>query len=408
MADGNGTRDLDLVIYGATGFTGRQSARYLAAHAPETLRWALAGRDRKKLEGVQRELEGAGPRRPVELLRADATDRPSIDAMARRARVIASTAGPFAQYSDAVVAACVAAKTDYADITGETPWVRRLIDRDHARAAEDGTRIVPCCGFDSIPSDLGTFLVVEFIRETFKQATRRVSSAFQLGGGGLNGGTAASALLMAETGDARALANPLLLVPKDKRDLVTGDRPRRNAGHDADHDAWLAPFVMSQVNSQNVLRSAALWAERGAPYGPRFAYDESLKVKRRLTATAFAVGSRLGEGLLASKLGRGLLRRFVPNPGQGPSEEAMAKGWFKTRLVGEAVDGRKARGEVSCQGDAGNRATVLMLCESAMALAVDRERLPHGGGLLTPSTAMGHVLAERLRRAGMTLTVAAM
>jgi len=213
---------------------------------------------------------------------------------------------------------------------------------------------------------------------------------------------------MAESGDARALANPLLLVPKSQRDLFEGNRPRRSAGHDADHDAWLAPFIMSQVNSQNVLRSAAISAERGAPYGPRFAYDEAMKVKRRLVATAVAVGSRVGEGLLASKLGRGLLRRLVPRPGQGPSEEAMAKGWFKTRLIGEAMDGRKARAEVSCQGDAGNKATVLMLCESALALALDRDRLPRGGGLLTPSTAMGQVLADRLRRAGMTLTVGPM
>jgi short subunit dehydrogenase-like uncharacterized protein len=235
-----------------------------------------------------------------------------------------------------------------------------------------------------------------------------VSSAFQLGGGGLNGGTAASALLMAESGEARALANPLLLVPKDRRDLFEGNRPRRSAGYDPDHDAWLAPFVMSPINSHNVLRSAALWAERGAPYGPRFAYDEAMKVKRRLAATAVALGSRVGDRLLASKVGRGLLRRLVPSPGQGPSEEAMAKGWFKTRLIGEAIDGRKARAEVSCQGDAGNRATVLMLCESALALALDRERLPKGGGLLTPSTAMGNVLVERLRKAGMTLTVGPM
>lgn len=408
MTDGNGTRDLDLVIYGATGFTGRQAARYLAAHAPEGLRWALAGRDLQKLEAVQRELEGAGPRRPVALVRADATDRPSVDVMVRRTRVVASTAGPFARYSDAVVAACVEARTDYADITGETPWVRRLIDRDHARAAQDGTRIVPCCGFDSIPSDLGTFLLVDFIRETFGQPTRRVSSAFQLGGGGLNGGTAASALLMAESGEARALANPLLLVPEAQRDLFEGNRPRRSAGHDADHDAWLAPFVMAPINSHNVLRSAAIWAERGAPYGPRFAYDEAMRVKRRLTATAVAVGARVGDRLLGSKVGRGFLRRLVPSPGQGPSEKAMAEGWFRTRLVGEAIDGRKARAEVSCQGDAGNRATVLMLCESALALALDRDRLPKGGGLLTPSTAMGHVLAERLRKAGMTLTVGAL
>lgn len=398
-------RDLDVVLYGATGFTGRLAARYLAARAPAGLRWGLAARDEGKLQALVRELEDAGSSRPVATLRADAGDPTSLRAMVERARVVASTAGPFARFSDPVVAACVEARTDYTDITGETPWVRRLIDRHHERAAADGTRVVPLCGFDSIPSDLGAWMVVDWVRREWQQPTASVRSAFRLGGGGLNGGTVASALTMAEQGDAGALTKPLLLVPPGARHHVDGARPRRSAGKDPALDAWLAPFVMAPINQQVVLRSAALWAERGAPYGPRFAYDEGLELKRPVAAMAVAVGARVGDRLLRSRFGRGLVRRLAPSPGEGPSEEAMARGWFRVRLLGEAQDGRRALGEVSYPGDAGNRATVLMLCESALALALDHERLPPGGGLLTPSTAMGPVLLERLRQAGVTARV---
>lgn len=398
-------REHDVVLYGATGFTGRLAARYLAAHAPADLRWAVAGRDPGKLQALTRELEAAGPSRPSACLRAEAGDPASLRAMVEGARVVASTAGPFARWSDPVVDACVAARTDYADITGETPWVRRLVDRHHARAAADGTRIVPLCGFDSVPSDLGAWMVVDWLRREWQQAARAVTSAFRLGGGGLNGGTVASALALAEQGDAGALADPLLLVPAGGRAGVVGRRPRRSAGKDQVLGAWLAPFVMAPINQQVVLRSAALWAERGAPYGPAFAYDEALALERPVAAMAVAVGARVGDRLLGSRVGRGLLRRLAPSPGEGPSEAQMARGWFRVRLLGEAQDGRRALGEVGYPGDAGNRATVLMLCESALALALDRERLPAGGGLLTPSTAMGPVLLERLRRAGVTAQV---
>ncbi len=402
----DGTRDFDLVLYGATGFTGHQAARYLAAHAPAGVRWAIAGRDDRKLHALARELAAAGPSRPAATLRADAGQPASIQAMVERTRVVASTAGPFARWSDPVVAACAQARTDYADITGETPWVRRLIERHHARAADDGTRLVPLCGFDSIPSDLGAWMVVDSVRREWQQPTRSVRSAFRLGGGGLNGGTFASALTMAEQGEAGALEDPLLLVPSGARAQVVDRRPRRRAGKDEALDAWLAPFVMAPINQQVVLRSAALWAERGAPYGPAFAYDEGLELKRPVAAMAVAVGTRVGDRLLRSRVGRGLVRRLAPSPGQGPSEEQMNRGWFRVRLLGEAQDGRRALGELSCQGDAGNRATVLMLCESALALALDRDRLPPGGGVLTPATALGPVLLERLRAAGVTARVA--
>lgn len=396
-------RELDLVLFGATGFTGRLAARYLAANAPASLRWAIAGRDRLKLEVLRREL---GPVAPTGTLSVDSKDREAVADMTRSARVVASTAGPFAIYSDPVVEACVASRTHYADITGETPWVLRLIERHHARAAAEGTRIVPLCGFDAIPSDLGSWMVVDWIRRELAQPTRRVRAAFTIGGGGLNGGTAASALSMAESGDMRALGNPFLLVPRERRQGLEA-RLRTRPSWDVRLGRWLAPFVMAPGNTQVVLRSAALSTERGSPYGPTFAYEEALELKGRLAAGAITGALALSGVALRTRVGRALLRRLVPAPGQGPSEEAMARGFFRTRLLGEASDGRLALGELSYAGDAGNRSTVLMLSESALALALDSDRLPGqpAGGVLTPATALGEVLVERLRRAGVRAAV---
>jgi short subunit dehydrogenase-like uncharacterized protein len=399
MAD----RELDLVLFGATGFTGRLAARYVATHAPSGFRWGLAGRDRLKLEVLRSEL---GPSTPTRTLAVDSTDHAAVGNMARCARVVASTAGPFAIYSNSVVDACVEARTHYADITGETPWVRRLIERHHARAATEGTRIVPLCGFDAIPSDVGTWMVVDWIRRELGQATRRVKAAFTIAGGGLNGGTAASALSMADSGELRSFENPLLLVPPERR-AGLGAQLRSRSGWDPVFGRWLAPFVMAPATSQVVLRSAALYAERGRPYGPEFRYEESLGVKSRVAASAITAAIALTDVALRYRIGRGVIRRLVPAPGQGPSEEAMKRGFFRTRILGEAADGRLAMGEISYDGDAGNRATVLMLSESAFALALEGSRLPGqpAGGVLTPAVALGEVLVDRLKCAGMSMRV---
>lgn len=395
-------RELELVLYGATGFTGRLAAQYLSAHAPPDLRWAVAGRDPGKLAALREELRGTGPAACVQ---ADAGDPASLAALARRARVVASTAGPFARWSDGLVAACVEAGTHYVDITGETPWVRSLIDRHHARAEGTGTRIVPLCGFDSVPSDLGAWVTVDAIRRAWGQSTRRVVAGFRLHGGGLNGGTAASALDMAEAGQFAALNDPLLLVPSGGSGAVNPAPARRRAGWEPRLTGWLAPFVMAPVNQQVVLRSAAIAAARGAPYGPRFAWDEGLRTGGRVSATTISAALRVGDGLLRSRLGRRLLRRLAPAPGEGPSERARQGAAVEVDYVGEAEDGRLLRARLHCAGDAGNAVTVRFLCEGALGLARAGEQLPDAGrgGVLTPATALGPVLLERLRAAGVTL-----
>lgn len=399
-------RPLDVLLYGAGGFTGRQTVAYFSAHAPAGLRWGLAGRHRDKLEAAR--AAATGPSQPTEVLQADSRDAASVDAVVCRARVVLSTAGPFALYGSPVVDACVRFRTHYVDITGETPWVADLILRHHARAAADGTRIIPFCGVDSVPSDLGAFLLVRFLRDQ-GVGCGRVKAAFRLRGG-INGGTVASAVQLFESGQARRAEHPFLLdgdvahTAEDVAANADSKRPR----WDVDFGRWLAPFVMAPVNTRVVRRSAALSALAGQAYGARFTYQEYLSVGSRLQASAMAAGISVFQAALASPA-RSVLKRLLPAPGAGPSEDVIASGWLRCNLVAEGEDGRKAYGLVRDTGDPGNAITVKCLCESALALALDTLRLPGGperGGILTPATGLGEVLVERLRAKGMVMAAA--
>ena len=403
--------DYDIVLYGATGFTGRQCARHFADHAPADLRWAIAGRSQGKLDALAAEVAPHG------VIVADSTDAESVDAMVRQARVICTTAGPFARYGTPVVEACVAHGVDYVDITGETPWVADLIAQFHDAAALGGTRIVPFCGFDSVPSDIGALYVVEHLRATRGVDTERVSGTF-VGKGGFNGGTLDSALNMAESGDARRLANTQLLNPPDRRDEAERARSKdlRSVIYDADRDVWLTPFLMAQVNTRVVRRSNALfaqYAEEGAtgvqPYGPEFTYQEAMETANKWQAYAVGAGLAAAEKLLSQGWGRRLLKRVGPDPGEGPSEEVMDGGFTRIRLVGTAADGHKVLAKIQSKGDPGNRVTVKILCESALMLATTtRADLPGGaarGGVLTPATALGLGLLDRLKAVGFEASI---
>ncbi|HEU5293908.1 MAG TPA: saccharopine dehydrogenase NADP-binding domain-containing protein [Burkholderiaceae bacterium] len=398
----------DVVLYGATGFVGRQTVAYFAAHA-DGVRWALAGRSAEKLEQVR---QACGPGAAgAGIIVADAADQKALDALAGQALVVLSTAGPFALYGSALVAACVAHRTHYVDITGETPWVRGLIDRHHAQAARDGTRIIPCCGFDSVPSDLGAWLVAEAVQRQTGEQCVSVKACHSMRGG-LNGGTLASALNMMEAGDDRLLADLFLLnppgtAPRDSADHADPVAPQR----DADFDAWVGPFVMGPVNTRVVRRTAALLKARGdAAYGATFRYQEYLRFGRGPLAAATAAGISVGMGVgwaaMRFKAGRALARALAVPPGQGPSERAMDGGSFRCELVGKTTSGKLVRGRVAGQGDPGNRATTKFVCESALALVLQPQALPsgeRGGGVLTPASGLGMVLGQRLIAAGMSL-----
>lgn len=395
----------DVVLYGASGFVGRQTVAYFARHGAG-LRWALAGRSRDKLEAVRR---AAGPgAAQAGVLVADGADPAGLAALAAHTRVVLSTAGPFALYGSALVAACVAHRTHYVDITGETPWVRGLIDRHHTQAQAEGTRIIPCCGFDSVPSDLGAWLLVQHFAQQGRTCAA-VKAAFSLRGG-FNGGTLASALNLLDSGQDAALADPWLLNPACSRPAPHPDDADPVAPHrDGDFQAWVGPFFMGPVNTRVVRRSAALLG-----YGPDFRYQEYLRFGAGAAAALLSAGVSAGMSASQSALKlapvRALARRLAPAPGEGPSEDRMNRGGFRCELVGVDTQGTVARARVAASGDPGNRATTVMVCEAALALALDAPRLPcgsSGGGVLTPASGLGDVLVQRLRQAGMTLGPAA-
>jgi len=394
-------RPYDVVLFGATGFTGTRAARRLAEAAPGGLRWALAGRREGAVREIAEQL-GAGA------LVADAADADSVRVMARSARVVLSTVGPFARFGDPVVDACVDARTHYADLTGEVPWMRRVIERHHERARALGVRIVPASGFDSVPADLAVLVSLE---EAARRG-RRLESArtvYRLRGG-LNGGTLASALLLFEDPDRHRLADPLALLPKG--DATEAERrwlrdPRRPAFDDT-IERWVAPFFMGPVNRRVVRRSIGLRAETSPARSmtERFRYDEYQSVSRgrgflAAWATTLALGATTAA--LGTRVGRAAARRFGPGPGEGPSEEALARGVTHATTTCEMEGGGAFVVRQDMAGDPGNAVTVRCLVETGLALALDGEELglePGSGGVLTPSTAIGHTLVRRLAATG--------
>ncbi|MES2582623.1 MAG: saccharopine dehydrogenase NADP-binding domain-containing protein [Pseudomonadota bacterium] len=410
MATKKTSRQYDVVLYGASGFVGRQTVDYFAQSADvqsSGLTWALAGRSQDKLEAV-RKTSGA---QQAGIVVAEAHDAAAMDALARNARVVLSTAGPFALYGSELVAACVRHGTHYVDITGETPWVKDMIDLHHADAQRKGARIIPFCGFDSIPSDLSAHLANGAMQERHGEACVQTKVAFSIRGG-FNGGTLASLFNMLASGQSAAMADPFLLNP-------SGTRPARSAAHAdpiaprwvADFGAWLGPFMMSTINTRVVRRSAALLGY--APgHAPGYAYQEYLRLGKgpaaALAATSLSVGSFTSQAALRIDPIRKLAQRFAPPPGAGPSEASMDGGSFRALWVGHSASGKTVRGMIADKGDPGNRATTKMLCESALALALQLDELPGGrkyGGVLTPASGLGDVLVQRLRAAGMTLQV---
>lgn len=397
-------RPYALVLFGASGFVGRQAAQYLAQHPDMAGRsWAIAGRNQERLEVVRARCAGQVP----DIVLANAQDSASLNVLASCADVVMSTAGPFALLGSGLVAACVAQRTHYADITGETPWVRDLIARHHTQAADEGTRIVPLCGFDSVPSDLSAFLAHTTLMQRHGEAAYRVKAAFRLRGG-FNGGTLASMFQLFDSGEARMLSDPFLLNPP-------GMRPYNGPQHadpsspqrDDSLGYWLAPYFMGPVNSRVVRRSAALLG-----YSPDFAYREYLQTGAGLGGALAAGSLSFAEVLTQAALHwaplRRLIRGYAPAPGTGPSEDVINQGSFHCEWLARSASGKVARGHIADAGDPGNRGTTKMLCESALALVVDRDALPGGpalGGVLTPASAFGDVLLRRLRAAGMRIRV---
>jgi short subunit dehydrogenase-like uncharacterized protein len=379
----------DIVLFGATGFTGGLTAEYLAEHAPAGTRLALAGRNREKLEAVRARLDGAYGEMP--LLHADVDDAASLRDMAESARVVISTVGPYILYGEPLVAACAEAGTHYADLTGEPEFVDRMWLRYHDKAQRSGAKLVHCCGFDSIPHDLGAFYTVQQLPE---DVPLRVSGFVRVGGT-MSGGTYQSAI------NAFARIRQAAHTASERRRLEPRPENRRIKGivrmphKDAEAGGWVVP--LPTIDPQIVLRSA-----RALPrYGPDFGYGHFLVQKRLAMLAGLAGGAGAAIALAQLPPTRRLLLS-LKSPGEGPTLERREKAWFRVRFVGEG-GGERVVTEVS-GGDPGYGDTAKMLGESALCLAHDE--LPDLSGQLTTAFAMGQPLVDRLQRAGIRFRVA--
>jgi short subunit dehydrogenase-like uncharacterized protein len=398
-------RTYEVVVYGASGFTGKLVAEHMLAKygVGRETRWAIAGRSREKLEAVRRE---TGAPETLPLVIADASKPESLLAMARAAKVIITTVGPYQLYGEPLVAACCEAGTDYVDLCGEPAWMAAMIAKYDAKAKASGARIVFSCGFDSIPFDLGVVFLQAQAKQRFGVALTRVRGRVRRMKGGFSGGTVAS--LMA-TLKAAEKDPSIMKTMDDPFALTPGFRgPPQPAGDKAIHDeaagAWAAPFVMAAINTKNVHRTNFLL---GKPFGDDFVYDEMAlagdgpKGKQRAKMAEF--GSGVGDVLLGFGPTRALIRQFaLPKPGQGPTKEQRETGMFDVLVVGDTKDGRRLRIGVKGDKDPGYGCTSKMISESAICLARDVGHDKAGGGVWTPGAAMGEALIRRLEaNAGM-------
>lgn len=395
----------DLVLVGATGFVGRLTAQHLARYAPPDTRIALAGRSRERLEAVRAELGGTAASWP--LIVVDVTDDAAVADLAIATRVVVSTVGPYLRHGLPLVRACAEAGTDYADLTGETLFVRRSIDAAHEQAVATGARIVHSCGFDSVPSDLAVGLCARQAAADGEGSLTQTVLHVRSMRGGFSGGTIDSGrqqlIEMAADRTARALAGRAdALVDGPETPGVRRPGRPRPVHRDPATGQWQAPFVMGVFNRQVVHRSNAL---AHAAYGPEFRYREVVDtgrgVRGAVGAAALAGGmAAFGAGMSLAPT-RALLDRVLPKPGDGPSERTMRQGRFTVEVVTTTTTGARYRTRVAADKDPGYGATAVMLGESGLSLALDE--IPLRGGVLTPMVALGVHLVERLRAQGFTV-----
>ncbi len=385
------SREFDIIVYGATGFTGRLVAEYLAAHysgRKDAPKWAMAGRSAAKLAEV-RDLIGAPADTP--LVVADASDLATLDAMAARTSVILTTVGPYQVYGSDLVAACVKAGTAYADLCGEPGWMREMIDTHEAAAKASGARITFSCGFDSIPFDLGVhFLQAEAVKRHGKPAPR-VKGRVRKMAGGASGGTIAS---LTETMKAIAKKPSLALLLKSSFALTPGfEGPSQPTGLFPEYDSatgtWTAPFVMAPINTKNVHRTNFLL---GHPWGADLVYDEMVMT------TIGDAGKAMAEAMAkANPFGESKLQ-----PGEGPSKEERENGFYDILFIGEYPDGTAVRASVQGDRDPGYGSTSKMLAETGLALLANKG----AGGVWTPGALLGDALIARLtEHAGLTFQI---
>ncbi len=402
----NKSREFDIIIWGASGFTGRLVVEYLFKQygTSGNLKWAMAGRNQEKLENVRASIADTS----VPIVVSDSSDEASIKQMVLRTKVICTTVGPYAIYGSKLVAACVENKAHYCDLAGEVQWMRQMIDKYQEAAQANGVKIVHSCGFDSIPSDMGVYFIQREAKAQKGQRAKKISMRVAAMKGGLSGGTYASLSKVMEQAQQdksiyKVLTNPYGLNPTDQQEGE--DRPDlMSVVFDKTSQSYVGPFIMAGINTKIVRRSNAL---SNYSYGKDFRYDEATlsgkgfkgKMRGILAAIPLMFMTAKPKSVLKS-----IANKLLPKPGEGPNKEQRENGFYNLRFYVTLEDGSSAMGKVTGDKDPGYGSTSKMLGETAVCLAVDE--LPKISGVLTPSVAMGDALLQRLEQsAGLTFSL---
>jgi short subunit dehydrogenase-like uncharacterized protein len=380
-------REYQIILYGATGFTGKLCAEYLRDNYPE-IKWAIAGRDNQRLNDLKNSLN-----LNCDIYVASGDDKESIDKFVTKTRVVLSTAGPFARYSNLIVKSCVENKTHYTDITGENHWVKDLIDEHHEKASEEGTRIIPSCGYDSIPSDMGVFYSVQQMGKPVKNVT-----VYHSGQGGVSGGTTETMFTIGPL--PKEKRDPFLLNPKNS--VSEKQRKLSKDGFEIkkieNTDSYSGIGLMSFANTRVVRRSSALYDADQKNYGSDFIFRELGSYSSKRSARLASFGLIFAFLVISTPL-RHIVRRFLPKPGEGPDKVTRENGWFRGLFKVEAEDGEVKYFQIYGDGDPGYKATAQMVCESAITLATCDNL--NSGGVLTSAYGLGNDLLERLSKSGI-------
>lgn len=398
----------DLVVFGATSFVGQILTRHLAEHlsaGSESLRWAIAGRSTTKLNALKQTLGTLGE--SLDLIVADAASEADLNALCAQTRVVVSTVGPYAFYGEPLIKACVENGTDYCDLTGEVQWIRQMVTKYEAAAQRSGARIVHCCGFDSVPSDMGVYFLQQQARQQWGAPATAVKMRVKSLKGGASGGTVASLMNVVEEAAADPVLRKGLLDPYYICPPAHGFTARQHyvmAEFDADFDSWIAPFVMAAINERVVHRSNAL---SGNAYGTRFTYNEAMLtgsgIKGRLTALGLVTGlGAFMTGAAIKPVSKLMARFLLPKPGEGPSPAEQLSGRFDIRFLGKTDAGQTVRVKVTGDRDPGYGSTGKMLGQAAISLALDHAgaagKTGRGGGFWTPATMFDDRYIARLTR----------
>ena len=384
-------REYDLIIYGASGFTGRLAVEYLDENYSD-LNWAIAGRNEDKLVNISK-----NSKCKPDYFIADSEDNENLLRIASKTRVIASLAGPFNKYSNNLVTQCVEAGTHYLDITGENIWVRDLIDKHHEAAEKKQIKIIPSCGYDSIPSDMGCF----YLQRSLNQELQRIDG-YHRGNGGVSGGTIESAFSMRNYKSKYSMGHPFLLNSKEyiKTQNISENKDNFKIKYIDDIKLWSAPFVMAIANTRVVRRSSEIHDKNQASYGSEFKYQEYMMLKKYSSAFLVTAGLAVFGLMIISPIS-GLFRKLFTKAGKGPDKKTRENGWFESIFIGKNKNNEKYKLRMFCKGDPGYKSTAKLICESALCLALNSENLPNtnAGGVLTTSTGLGSTLIDRLKNA---------